>query len=191
MTGTVQIHEHGGPEILQYDQVEIGPPEPGEVRLRQTAVGVNYLDVYFRQGDISPASFPFVNGFEGAGIIEELGEGVSGLGVGQRVAYQLVMGAYAEERNLPAERLVPLPSSIGDETAAAMMLKGTTAEYLLNRARPVKPGESILVHAAASGSASIIPIRKGMQRKRMPISRAARQSAPLSSRPDIERRRVT
>lgn len=156
MVGVIRVHEHGGPEVLRYENVEIVKPGPGEVRLRQTAVGLNFLDVYFRKGDITVKDMPFVPGHEGAGVVEAVGEGVTDSMVGQRVAYQLVMGSYAEERIISASRLVPLPDSISDEQGAAMMLKGMTAEYLVRRTYPVKPGETILIHAAAGGVGLIL-----------------------------------
>lgn len=151
MVGTIHIYEQGTPDVLRYEQVELDKPKAGEVRLRQTAIGVNFLDIYFRNGDFPMPSSPFINGFEAAGVVEEVGEGVTQVYVGQRVAYQLVRGAYAEVRVMSAERLVPLPDSISDQQAAAMMLKGTTAEYLLRRVYPVKAGDIILIHAAAGG----------------------------------------
>jgi NADPH:quinone reductase len=152
MPGMIRIHETGGPEVLRYEEVAVGPPGPGEVRLRQTAVGLNFIDVYYRTGLYPPPSLPFVPGLEAAGVVEELGEGVSELAVGQRVAYASPpLGAYAEARLMPAHRLVPLPEGIADEQAAAMMLKGMTAQYLLRRTFRVQPGQTILFHAAAGG----------------------------------------
>lgn len=151
MTGTIQIYQQGEPEVMHYEQVAVGEPGPGQVRLRQTAVGVNYLDIYFRNGDFPMPATPFVDGFEAAGIVEAVGEGVTHVKVEQRVAYQLVRGAYARARVMSAERLVPLPDRISDEQAAAMMLKGTTAEYLVRRVYPVKPDDIVLVHAATGG----------------------------------------
>ena len=151
MAHAIQIYEQGGPDVLRYEPIEVGQPEAGQVRLRQTAIGVNFLDVYFRKGDFPMPGSPFVNGFEAAGVVEEVGEGVTNVQVGQRVAYQLVRGAYADMRTMPAERLVPLPDTISDEQAAAILLKGTTAEYLVRQVYPVKAGDTILVHAAAGG----------------------------------------
>lgn len=156
MAHAIHIYEQGGPDVLRYEPIEIEKPKAGQVRLRQTAIGVNYLDTYFRKGDFPLPSSPFIDGFEAAGVIEELGEGVTDLEVGQRVAYQLVKGAYTDMRTLSAERLVPLPDTISDEQAAAMMLKGTTAEYLVRRVYPVKAGDPILVHAAAGGVGSLL-----------------------------------
>jgi NADPH2:quinone reductase len=130
---------------------EVGAPGPGQVRVRQTAVGLNYIDTYHRSG-LYPLQFPSGLGLEAAGVVKEVGEGVSSLKVGDRIAYGTgPIGAYAEMRNLPANRLVKLPSSISDETAAGMMLKGMTARYLLRATYAVKPGDTILLHAAAGG----------------------------------------
>jgi NADPH2:quinone reductase len=156
MTKAIQIHEHGGPEVLRYEAVEIRKPGSGEVLLRQTAVGVNFLDVYFRKGDYSVKQLPFIPGHEGVGLVEAIGEGVTAVNVGDRVAYQLVIGGYATQRIVPAERLVRLPETISDEQAAAMMLKGMTAEYLVRRTYPVKAGDTILIHAAAGGVGLIL-----------------------------------
>jgi NADPH:quinone reductase len=152
MPGMVRIHQTGGPEQLRYEEVELGAPAAGEVRLRQTAVGLNFIDVYYRTGLYPPPSLPFVPGLEASGVVEEVGEGVTELAVGQRVAYASPpLGAYAEARLMPAHRLVPLPEGIPDEQAAAMMLKGMTAQYLLRRTFRVQPGQTILFHAAAGG----------------------------------------
>ena len=156
MTGVIHIYEQGKPEVLRYEQIDVGEPKSGQVRLRQTAVGVNFLDVYFRNGDFSLPASPFIDGFEAVGIVEAVGEGVTHTKVGQRVAYQMVRGAYAEVRVMSADRLIPLPDSISDEQAAAIMLKGTTAEYLVRRVYSVKPDDTILVHAAAGGVGLLI-----------------------------------
>ncbi len=151
MAGAIRVHETGGPEVLRWDDVEVGEPGPGQARLRHTAVGLNYIDTYHRTG-LYPAELPLTPGMEAAGVIEAVGEGVTDLAPGQRVAYAGgPIGAYSEVRLMPADRLVPLPDEIDDHTAAAMMLKGMTAEYLLRRTYPVKPGETILWHAAAGG----------------------------------------
>ncbi|MEZ4362758.1 MAG: quinone oxidoreductase [Kofleriaceae bacterium] len=151
MTHAVRIHQHGGPEALSWDAVEVGAPGPGEVRLRQTAVGVNFIDVYHRTGLYPVPALPCCLGSEGAGVVEAVGEGVRDVKVGMRVAYAGGLGAYAEARRYPADRLVPLPDELDDESAAALMLKGMTAEYLIRRTYPVKAGETLLVHAAAGG----------------------------------------
>ncbi|GLQ04942.1 quinone oxidoreductase family protein [Sneathiella chinensis] len=151
MTKAIVLQEPGGPEVMKWQDVEVGKPGPGEVRVRHNAVGLNFIDVYFRTG-LYPSTFPTSIGMEAAGVIEELGDGVSGLSVGDRVAYAgRPIGAYAEARVMPADILIKLPDSIDDETAAAMMLQGMTAEYLLQRTFKVKAGDTILFHAAAGG----------------------------------------
>ena len=152
MTGVVRVHEVGGPEVLRYENVEVGSPGPGQVLLRQTAVGLNFIDVYFRTGLYPPPQLPFVPGLEAAAVVEALGDGVRDLQVGQRVAYASPpIGAYAERRLMPADRLVALPEGISDEQAAGMMLKGMTAQYLLRRTYRVQSGQTVLFHAAAGG----------------------------------------
>lgn len=156
MAQIIEFAAHGGPEVLRPIEREVGEPGPGEVRLRQTAVGVNYLDVYVRRGDFGAANGPGQTGFEAAGVVEAAGPEVTEVAVGDRVAYQLVKDAYASARVMPAARLVRLPDDITDETAAAIMLKGMTAEYLLRRFRRVKAGDTILVHAASGGVGTIL-----------------------------------
>jgi len=152
MPNAIRIHEHGGPEVMQWEPVEVGAPGPGEIRLRHTAAGLNYIDVYFRTGLYPVPSLPCILGKEGAGVVEAVGEGVSDLRPGDRVAYvNAPLGSYAEERLYPAEHAVKLPDAIDDRTAAAVMLKGMTAQYLLHQTRPVQAGETILFHAAAGG----------------------------------------
>ena len=147
----IRIAETGGPEVMKLVDVEVGPPGPGQVRVRQTAVGLNYIDTYHRSG-LYPLQFPSGLGLEAAGVVEEVGEGVTSLKPGDRIAYGTgPIGAYADIRNLPANRLVRLPAAISDETAAGMMLKGMTARYLLRATYVVKPGDTILLHAAAGG----------------------------------------
>lgn len=156
MTHAIRVHETGGPEVLRWEPVDVGAPGPGEIRVRNTRVGLNYIDIYFRTG-LYPAPTPFVPGFEGAGVIEAVGAGVRDLAVGDRVAYANgPLGAYAEVRLLPADRAVPLPASITDDQAAAMLLQGMTAQYLLRRTYRVKAGDTILVHAAAGGCGLIL-----------------------------------
>lgn len=151
MTSAIRIHETGGPEVLQWEEVAVGDPGPGEVRLRHGAVGLNFIDVYFRSG-VYPAQVPFTPGLEASGTVEALGDGVSDLSVGDRVAYAAPpAGAYAEARLMPADRVVKVPEGVNDETAAAMMLKGMTAQYLLRRTFRIKAGDTILFHAAAGG----------------------------------------
>ncbi len=151
MTKAIRIHEHGGPEVLRYEDVDLPAPGPGEVRLRQSAVGLNFIDVYHRTG-LYPVKLPSGIGMEAAGVVEETGEGVQTLKVGDRVAYASPpLGSYAEARNMPADRLVRIPDGIDDRQAAAMMLQGMTVEYLIRRTYPVKSGEVVLWHAAAGG----------------------------------------
>jgi NADPH2:quinone reductase len=150
-------HGHGGPEVLRWETVRVPPPGPGEVRLRHTAVGVNYIDVYCRTGTFDLLAPPAVPGLEAAGVVLHVGEGVHGILPGDRVAYAgPPLGAYAETRTMPAELLVALPGDIDDETAAAGLLKGMTADFLLHRVHPVRAGETILVHAAAGGVGQIL-----------------------------------
>jgi NADPH2:quinone reductase len=151
MVAAIRVHELGGPEVLKYEEIQLPDPGPGQVRIKTTAVGVNYIDTYFRSGLYPAPGLPFTVGNESAGIITAVGKGVKGLKKGDRVAAVFLLGAYATERNLPAERVVKLPSKIDDKTAAAMMLKGMTAQYLLRRTYKVKKGDTILVHAAAGG----------------------------------------
>ncbi|MGH7054289.1 MAG: quinone oxidoreductase family protein [Stellaceae bacterium] len=151
MAHAIRFAKTGGPEVLEWQEVALGKPGPGQVRLRHTAVGLNYIDTYQRSG-LYPMPMPSGLGSEAAGVIEEVGPGVDGLKPGDRVAYAGgPLGAYADERVMPADRLVPVPAGITDQQAAAMMLKGMTAWYLVRRTHPVKRGETILVHAAAGG----------------------------------------
>src|SRR5512134_2180468 len=157
MRKAIRIHEYGGPEVLKWEDVEVGSPGPGQARLRQTAVGLNYIDTYHRSGLYPLPSLPALIGMAAAGIVEELGAGVTDVRPGLRVAYASPPpGAYAEERLMPADRLVALPGGIGDELAAAMLLQGMTAHYLLRRTYRVQAGDPILVHAAAGGVGSIL-----------------------------------
>ncbi len=153
MTKAIRIHQPGGPEAMIWEDVDVGQPGPGQARVRHSAVGLNYIDVYQRMGMYPMGDLPAVIGMEGSGVIEALGEGApDDLAVGMRVAYaDNPPGAYAEARVMPADRLVPVPDGISDETAAAMMLQGMTAEYLLRRTYEVLSGDTILFHAAAGG----------------------------------------
>lgn len=152
MSKAVRIHAHGGPEVLVYEDVEVGSPGPGELKIRQTAIGLNYIDIYYRTGLYkAPAGLPLVPGGEGAGVVLDVGEGVTGFRTGDRVAYVAAVGGYAEERLVPAERTVRIPDNVSDQVAAAVMLKGMTVEYLLHRTYEVKPGDTVLFHAAAGG----------------------------------------
>jgi NADPH2:quinone reductase len=157
MVAAVRVHKHGGPEVLTYEQIEVGAPGHGQIKVKHHAIGVNYIDTYFRMGMYpSPVGMPFVAGNEGAGEVIAVGPGVSDFRVGDRVAYVVGLGAYAGERLLPAERAVKLPDKISYEQAAGMMLKGMTAQYLLNRTYKVKKGDFVLMHAAAGGVGQIL-----------------------------------
>lgn len=151
MTQAIRIHEYGGPEVLRWETVAVEKPGPGQVLLRQTACGLNYIDVYTRSGLYPVPALPAVIGMEAAGVVTAVGAGVKDLQPGDRVAYPMTLGACAEQRLIAADKLVKLPDGIDDHTAAAMMLKGLTAHYLLFRSYPVKPGDAILVYAAAGG----------------------------------------
>lgn len=152
MAAAIRIHETGGAEVLKYEQIEVGRPGPGQVRLKQTAIGLNFIDVYFRTGLYPAPGSPFTPGLEAAGLVEEIGDGVRDVTVGDRVAYAAPpLGAYAAERLMPADKVVPVPDGVSDEQAAAMMLKGMTAWYLLRRTFKVESGQTILFHAAAGG----------------------------------------
>lgn len=156
MSKAIRIHEHGGPEVLKWEDVEIGAPGPDEVRLKTTAAGLNFIDTYHRSG-MYKIVLPSVIGREGAGIVEAVGTNVTSCQVGDRVAYaSSPMGAYAEARLMPADRIVKIPAAISDQQAASMMLKGMTAQYLLRRTYRVKAGDIILSHAAAGGVGLIL-----------------------------------
>jgi NADPH2:quinone reductase len=155
MPHAIRVYQVGGPEVLQWDDVELGEPAPGQVRLRQEAAGLNFIDVYHRTG-LYTQQLPFTPGVEGAGVIEGIGPGVTDLRVGDRVAYGGPIGGYAEERLIQADRLVKLPDAISSEQAAAMMLQGMTAHMLLRQVYPVQPGDTILIHAAAGGVGLIV-----------------------------------
>jgi NADPH:quinone reductase len=150
MPHAIRVHEVGGPEVLKWEQVEVGEPAPGQVRLRQDAAGLNFIDVYHRTG-LYPQPLPFTPGVEGAGIVEAVGPDVTDLKTGDRVAYAGPVGGYAEVRLIDADRLVKLPDAIPSEQAAAAMLQGMTVHMLLRRVYPVKAGDTILIHAAAGG----------------------------------------
>ena len=155
MPHVIRIHQHGGPEQLRWEEVAVGDPGPGEVRVRNTAVGLNYIDTYHRSG-LYPMPLPLVLGSEGAGVVEAVGPKVKEFKVGDHVAYAQPIGAYAEVLLRPVVRLVKIPAGIKDETAAAMMLKGMTAWYLCRRTYRVKKGDTIVVHAAAGGVGQIL-----------------------------------
>ncbi len=152
LSKAIVVRETGGPEVLRIEDRDVQPPGPGEVTIRHKAIGLNFIDVYFRTGLYpSPVGLPFVPGNEGAGVVEALGEGVTGLKKGDRVAYAGPLGAYSELRNMPADRVVSIPNAISDEQAAAIMLAGMTAWYLLRRTFKVQEGNTVLIHAASGG----------------------------------------
>ncbi len=151
MPKAIRVHEYGGPEVMAYEDVERREPGPGQIRVKLTAIGVNFIDIYFRSGAYKAAQLPFTPGKEGAGTVDAVGEGVTGFKVGDRVATASAEGSYAEEMIVPAAGCVQIPEGVDDATAAAMMLKGLTAEYLLHRTYRVKAGDTILFHAAAGG----------------------------------------
>jgi NADPH:quinone reductase len=150
MTKAMVMHQTGEPSVMKWENFEVPDPGPGEVKLRHTAIGVNFIDIYFRSG-LYAHPLPFVTGQEGAGIVTKLGKGVKNVKLGDRVAYCGVLGSYAEEMKLPADRVVKIPKGISDQTAAAMMLKGMTAQYLLRQIRRIGKGDTIVFHAAAGG----------------------------------------
>jgi NADPH2:quinone reductase len=157
MSKAIRIHAHGGPEVLTYEDADPGQPGAGQILVRHTAIGLNFIDVYHRTGLYPPpGGFPLIPGGEAAGVVLALGAGVDWLKPGDRIAYAVNIGAYAEQRVVAADRVVKLPDGISDEQAAAMMLKGMTAEYLLRRTYPVKAGDTILYHAAAGGVGLIL-----------------------------------
>ncbi|OYD86117.1 quinone oxidoreductase family protein [Azospirillum brasilense] len=156
MVHAIRIHDYGGPEALRWDEIEVGDPGPGQVRLRQTAVGLNYIDTYHRSGAYKLPQLPAIIGTEGAGVVEAVGPDVTTLKAGDRVGYAPLIGAYAETRLAPADRLIPLPSWIEDRQAAAMLLQGMTAQFLLRSTYAVQPGDTILVQAAAGGVGQIL-----------------------------------
>jgi NADPH2:quinone reductase len=156
MTHAIRFHKPGGPEVLVWEQVDVGKPGPGEARVRHTAVGLNFVDIYNRSG-LYPVPLPSGLGGEAAAVVEEIGPGVTDLKPGDRVAYgSAPAGAYSEARLIPADRLIKLPDSIDDKTAAAMMLKGLTVQYLIRQTYRVKAGDTILLHAAAGGVGLIL-----------------------------------
>ena len=148
MVAVVRVHKPGGPEAMVYEDMEVGAPGRGEIRVRQHACGINFIDTYFRTG-LYPGQMPLIPGNEAAGEVTAVGEGVTDFKPGDRITYNVTLGGYAAERLLPAERAIKLPDGISYEQAAAMMLKGMTAQYLLRRTYKVEKGNTILVHAAA------------------------------------------
>lgn len=156
MVRAIRIHEYGGPEVMRWEEVDVGAPGPGQVRLVQRAIGLNYIDTYHRTGAYKIPALPGVIGMEGCGAVAAVGAGVADLAVGDRVAYANPIGAYAQERLIPAERVVKVPDAISDQTAAAMMLQGMTARYLLLETFKVGPETTLLFHAAAGGVGLIV-----------------------------------
>ncbi len=155
-THAIRIHEYGGPEVLQYEEIELGDPGPGEARIRHSAIGLNFIDTYHRTG-LYPMALPTGLGSEAAGIVEALGEGVTEVKTGDRVVYTgRPADAYAQSRNFPAWQLVPIPDNVTDEQAAAVFLKGLTAWYLIRRSYPVQSGDPVLLYAAAGGVGSLL-----------------------------------
>jgi NADPH2:quinone reductase len=152
MNHAIRVHEYGGPEALVWEEVPLPAPKPGEALVRHKAIGLNYIDVYFRTGLYKAPALPATIGMEASGVVEAVGEGVTHVAPGDRVAYATApIGAYAEARSIKADRLVKIPASVTDDQAAAMMLQGMTACFLLTRTYKVQPGQTILVHAAAGG----------------------------------------
>lgn len=157
MPKAIKLNTHGGPEVLKWEDFDPGSPGPGQVRIRHEAIGLNFIDVYHRTGLYPLPSLPVIPGLEGAGVVEDVGEQVSNVAVGDRVAYAGVPpGAYAQIRCIPAHRLVKMPGEVSFETAAAMMLKGMTARYLIRGCYPVSSDDTILIHAASGGVGSIV-----------------------------------
>jgi NADPH2:quinone reductase len=155
MTHAIRVHQTGGPEVLKWEEVEVGDPGPGQVKIRQEAAGLNFIDVYHRTG-LYPQPLPFTPGVEGAGIVEAIGPGVEEVKAGDRVTYASQIGGYAEERLIDAGRVVKLPDAVSTEQAAAMMLQGLTARMLIRAIHRVQAGDTILIHAAAGGVGLIV-----------------------------------
>src|SRR3990170_5372275 len=149
MSKAIRIHAHGGPEVLTYEDADPGQPGSGQILVRHTAIGLNFIDVYHRSGLYPPpGGFPLIPGSEAAGVVVEVGADIDWLKPGDRIAYAVTTGAYAEQRVIAADRVLKVPDGISDEQAAAMMLKGMTAQYLLRRTYKVGPGTTLLFHAA-------------------------------------------
>ena len=191
MVHAIRIHQNGGPEVMKWESVEVPAPGPGQVRLKQHAVGVNYIDIYQRSG-LYKMPMPFVPGSEGAGEVVAVGAGVTDFKVGDRGAYAGALGGYAEERVMPADRLVKLPDSIDYKTGAAMMLQGMTVRYLLRQTYKVGPGTTMLLHAAAGGIGLIAspvgaaPRRDHHRHRQHRRQGGARQGARLHPRHQLQ-----
>lgn len=196
MPHAITIRKVGGPEQLEWTELDVRPPGPDEVQLRQTAVGLNFIDVYHRSG-LYPVGLPFTLGQEGAGVVTAVGSAVTSVRVGERVAYAGLAGAYATVRNAPADRLVHVPDGLDDARAASLMLKGMTAEFLLRRARPVGPGDTIVFHAAAGGVGQLaVPWARHLgatvigvvgREAKVPLARAAGAHHVLVQGPELAR----
>src|SRR6187397_1538753 len=157
MVAAVRVHKAGGPEVLTFEDVDLPAPGPGQIRIKQGAIGINYIDTYFRQGAYPPPNgYPFIAGNEGSGDVIAVGPGVTDIKVGDRVAAVFPFGGYAAERNVPADRAVKVPANISHQQAAGMMLKGMTAQYLVRRTFKVEKGHTVLMHAAAGGVGLIL-----------------------------------
>ena len=195
MAKAVRYHKQGGPEVLQVDEVQVGEPGPGQVRVRHTAIGVNFVDTYQRSG-LYPMQLPAVAGNEGAGVVEAVGSGVKDLKKGDRVAYTGLPGSYCEVRLVPADRMVKIPKGISDEQAASMMLKGMTVHYLIHSTYKVKKGDTVLWHAAAGG----VGLIAGQWLKKLGVTAIgtvgsrgegeARQGARLQARHQLQHREL-
>ncbi|BFG23036.1 hypothetical protein CerSpe_093110 [Prunus speciosa] len=157
MVKAIRVHELGGPEVLKWEDVEVGEPKEGEVRVKNKAIGLNFIDVYFRKGVYEAATVPYTPGVEACGVVTAVGPGLTSRQVGDLVAYAgQPMGSYAEEQILPADRVGPVPPSIDPTVAASLLLKGMTAQFLLRSCFKVEPGQTVLVHAAAGGVGSLL-----------------------------------
>ncbi|EYU20204.1 hypothetical protein MIMGU_mgv1a011056mg [Erythranthe guttata] len=157
MVKAIRVHELGGPEVLKWEDVEIGEPKDGEIRVKNKAIGLNFIDVYFRKGVYKASTMPFTPGMEAVGVVTAVGPGLTGRKVGDLVAYAgTPMGAYAEEQILPAEKVIPVPPSIDPVIAASIILKGMTAQFLVRQCFKVEPGHTVLIHAAAGGVGSLL-----------------------------------
>jgi NADPH2:quinone reductase len=157
MVAAVRVHKAGGPEVLTFEDVDLPAPGPGQIRVKQGAAGINFIDVYFRNGAYPPPNgYPFISGNEGSGDVIAVGPGVTEFKVGDRVAAVFAFGGYAAERNIPVDRAVKVPANISHEQAAGMMLKGLTAQYLVRRTHRVQKGDTVLMHAAAGGVGLIL-----------------------------------
>jgi NADPH2:quinone reductase len=177
MVNAVRIHQHGGPEVLKYEQIEIASPAPHEILIHHTAIGLNFIDTYQRSG-LYKVELPFIPGTEGAGIVEAIGNNVKDFKIGDRVCYVERSGGYSEKKVISADRAVKIPNSVSDETAAAVMVKGLTAEYLLFRTYPVKTGDTILIHAAAGAASALLCASGPKDSARRSSARSAAKKKP-------------